>query len=63
MRPVITTWYTARAYPWYNVMDIITTWLWDDTVNYQEEVNLFWWDAWILWTWFTERAEITTNYT
>ena len=60
-RPVMTTSYTARSYPWYNVMDIITTWFWDDTPLWQDEK--LWWDAWILWTGYAVRDTINTSYT
>jgi hypothetical protein len=61
MRTVITTDYTARIYPWYNVMAVIQTWLWDDIQVWEDDK--YWWDAWILWTWYTARTIITTNYT
>ena len=60
-RPIITTSYTGRIYPWYNCMAIIQTGFWDDTQVWED--SKIWWDAWLAWTWFTARTTITTNYT
>jgi hypothetical protein len=60
-RIIPTTTYTSRVYPWYNCMDVIITWLWDDTVNWQD--SKLWWDNWSAWTWYTGRTVPTTTYT
>ena len=61
-RTEITTAYSSRTYPWENTIAPILSWYWDDTATWLEEWK-YWWDAWSIWTSYTARTIITSDYT